>query len=84
LKFQRLNQKEASMFFAIPIVGKILAGMAAAEASADTSAPQKVSQLKAQASSVGPVDPAAFAQTLNSVDQAAAKSSHNSFSAAKA
>jgi hypothetical protein len=72
------------MFFAIPIVGKILAGMAAAEASADVSAPQKVSQLKTQASSVGPVDPAAFAQTLNSVDQAAAKSSHNSLSAAKA
>jgi hypothetical protein len=69
------------MFFAIPIVGKILAGMAAAEASADVSAPQKVSQLKAQASSV---DPAAFAQTLNSVDQTAAKSSHNSLSAAKA
>ena len=34
------------MFFAIPIVGKILAGMAAAEASADVSAAQKTTQLK--------------------------------------
>jgi hypothetical protein len=71
------------MFFAIPIIGKILAGVAAAESSADTSAPAKVSQLKAQASS-GPIDPSAFAQTLNSVDQTAAKSSYESLSAAKA
>ena len=70
------------MFFAIPIVGKILAGVAAAEASADTSAPTKVSQLKDQASS-GPIDPSAFTQALNSVDRAAAKSSYHSISAAK-
>ena len=71
------------MFFAIPIVGKILAGIAAAEASADTSATQKTSQLKIQPSSGGPVDGASFTQALNSVDQAA-RSAHDSLSAAKA
>jgi hypothetical protein len=60
------------MFFAIPIVGKILAGLAATEASADSSATQAATQLKTQASRGGIIDPSAFAQTLNAVDQAAA------------
>jgi hypothetical protein len=72
------------MFFAIPIIGKILAGCAAAEASADTSATQKTSQLKAQATSGGMIDSSAFAQTLQTVDQAAdARTQRGSFSAAK-
>ena len=55
------------MFFAVPVVGRALAGVAAAEASQNISAPQKIDQLKQQASSSG-VD---FAQTLSNLGQTA-------------
>jgi hypothetical protein len=72
------------MLFAVPIVGKILAGFAASEASADVSATQKVGPSKIQSVASGAVDPSDFAQTLDSLDKAgAAKAQHSLFGAAK-
>ena len=72
------------MFFAVPIVGKILAGFAASEASAGASATQKTAQSKVQSVTGSAVNPADFAQTLDTIDQAAAsKTQHSLFSSAK-
>jgi hypothetical protein len=74
--------EEIQMLFAVPIVGKILAGFAASEASGDVSATLKTGATKIQSAVSG--DPADFAQTLDSVDQAAAKrSQHSLFGADK-
>ena len=59
------------MLFAVPVVGRVLAGCSAAEASANASATQKINQVKLQASSGGQVDPNAFAQALNGASQSA-------------
>ena len=73
------------MFFAVPVVGKILAGFAASEASAETSAAQKTTQSKVQSISGSAADPADFAQTLDTIDQAAAaRTQHSLFNSAKA
>jgi hypothetical protein len=57
------------MIFAVPIVGKILAGLAASEASASPSETQKINRLKLEATHGGDVSPAAFGQTLDKLDQ---------------
>jgi hypothetical protein len=72
------------MLFAVPIVGKILAGFAASEASADVSATQKSGAAKIQSGLSAAADPADFSQTLDSIDQAAAKrTQHSLFDVAK-
>ena len=72
------------MLFAVPIIGKILAGFAASEASADVSATQKAGVSKIQAGLSAAANPADFAQTLDSIDQAAAKrTQHSLFDATK-
>jgi hypothetical protein len=77
------GSKETAMFFAIPIVGKILAGFAASEASADVSSTQTSPQ-NIQAIAGHAANPTDFAQTLDAIDQAAsARLSHESLSAGK-
>jgi hypothetical protein len=71
------------MFFAVPIVGKILAGFAASEASAGAPTTQKIDQLKVQSRGSVPVDPADFSQTLDSLDHAASAKAHSLFDSAK-
>jgi hypothetical protein len=71
------------MFFAIPIVGKILAGFAASETSADVSStqasPQNIQSVAGHAA-----NPTDFAQTLDAINQAASsRLSHGSLSAGK-
>jgi hypothetical protein len=71
------------MIFALPIVGKILAGFAASEAGAAASTALKMGQAAAK-SGVSAADPADFAQTLDAIDQsAAAKAKHASLFAGK-
>ena len=73
------------MIFALPIVGKILAGFAASEAGAAASPAQRVGQASLQGGLSGAVNPADFAQTLDNLDKsAAAKAAHGSIFAAKA
>jgi hypothetical protein len=71
------------MIFAVPIIGKILAGFAASEASASASTSQKIGAAKIQPSGAA-ADPADFAQTLDTVGQtAASKAQHSVFGPAK-
>lgn len=56
------------MIFAVPIVGKILAGFAATQASDGASTPSSGSVKDLSSSKA---DPAAFAKTLTMLDQAA-------------
>ncbi len=56
------------MIFAVPIVGKILEGLAASEAGGAATT-QKTDPQKIQ--SLGAADPADFAQTVNDLDRAA-------------
>jgi hypothetical protein len=71
------------MIFAIPIVGKILAGFAASETSVGAPTTQKAGQPNIQAIGASAANPTDFAQALNSVDQAASKASHSVFDSAK-
>jgi hypothetical protein len=64
--------REFPMFFAVPVVGKVLASYAASEISDNISTAQKTAQARLQASGAGSVDPAAFAQALNNFSQAVA------------
>ena len=48
------------MFFAVPVVGKVLANYAASDISDNISAAQKTAQARLQSSGAGSVDPAAF------------------------
>jgi hypothetical protein len=59
------------MIFAIPIVGKVLAGLAASEASASPAETQKINRLKLAASHGGAVTAGAFGQALDKLDSAA-------------
>jgi len=71
------------MIFALPIIGKVLAGFAASEASAGVASAQKSGKTVGQSGAAA--DPADFAVTLDNLDQsAAAKAAHRGpFDAAK-
>ncbi len=60
------------MIFSLPIVGQIGAALFASEATSGPAANQNTIQQKLQAGATDAVVPASFAQTLSSVDQAAA------------
>jgi hypothetical protein len=67
------------MIFALPIVGKILAGFTASSIDAMTSTTQKVGQAASLSNLNGAANPADFTQALDSLDQsAAAKAKHAS------
>jgi hypothetical protein len=67
------------MIFALPIVGKVLAGFAASGVDALTSGAQKVGQSRGQSEVNGAAAPTDFAQALDNLDQsAAAKAKHAS------
>ena len=68
------------MIFALPIVGKILAGFSASEAGASASPAQSIGKVSAQAGVGSAANPADFAQTLDNLDQSGASkpSQHNS------
>ena len=72
------------MIFALPIVGKVLAGFAASGAEALTSGAQKVGASRGAAIASAAANPTDFAQALDSVDQTAAKAKHASVFADKA
>ena len=71
------------MIFALPIVGKVLAGFAASGADALTSGAQKIGQSRGAAAVSSAANPTDFAQALDSADQAAAKAKHASVFADK-
>jgi hypothetical protein len=72
------------MIFALPIIGKVLAGFAASGADAITSTTQRVGQTAGPSGVNGAANPTDFAQTLDSLDQsAAAKAKHFSLFADK-
>ncbi|MGD0720567.1 MAG: hypothetical protein ABR970_05895 [Roseiarcus sp.] len=65
------------MIFALPIIGKVLAGFAASEASAGAAVAQKVGARAVTAAGAA-ADPADFAVTLDNLDRkAAAKAAQN-------
>jgi hypothetical protein len=59
------------MIFALPIVGKVLAGFTASEASAGATAAQKVGKAAFKATGAA-ADPADFAVALDNLDKTAA------------
>jgi hypothetical protein len=73
------------MIFALPIVGKILAGFAASGVDALASQAQKVGHARGPSGLSGAANPADFAQALDQLDQSAAsKVKHNSIFSDKA
>jgi hypothetical protein len=60
------------MIFAVPVVGRILAACAASEASTSASPTENTTRPNLQTSGADAVNPAAFTQTLNKLEHAAA------------